>query len=180
MAVRVLMASDEDANLLEQLLRALRHPHGSGGVQVSMQPGRGLTVSLRRRAAVRPSQVDLARFLIVGQGGDYYSAYTLDDDDTQGADLVYIAKPHALQRTPWHGQTVNGYTYTYDTTAEERESDDGTTTEDQIITPSVVYSHDQIMAITGINGGTGVTDPNDDPVTWQAVDVPYRWAAKSE
>ena len=58
---------------------------------------------------------------------------------------VFVEKPYILRKTPFDGETVNDVTYTY-TTASLRTATDGTTEEDQAITPDY-YVGEIILAV---------------------------------
>jgi hypothetical protein len=108
------------------------------------------------------------RFTITAINND-----TLTCTPAGGGDAVTVAKHWDARRTPFDGETVNGYTYTY-SSATARQSDDGSTTEDQVITPPYFVGA-QIVAERNIAGGTGVTD-----VIWEDVNKAGRaWAEAS-
>lgn len=61
--------------------------------------------------------------------------------------LAIIAKPYLLRRSPFDGETVDGITYTYDTSvAGKRSATDGVDTESHLITPDYVVG-EEIVAI---------------------------------
>lgn len=178
MALRVLMAEDRDADLLESLIRALRNVRGAGGIQVTMMPGAGLTVTQRQRPH-HPTQVALGRFRITTNSWDWFQGRLVDPAGSPYGDTVYIAKPFHMQRTPWDGQTVGNYTYTYSSNAvrvSERSGDE----EEQRLTPDIVINHTEVLALAGIEGGTGIDDPDGHAIIWQAFDMPHVWALDVE
>ena len=76
----------------------------------------------------------------------------------QSGEAVNIALPYLLRRTPFDGETRNGITYTYDEEQDpmEREADDGSETETQVVVPSFVTG-DIVYAARPITGGVAVT-----------------------
>lgn len=98
-------------------------------------------------------------------------------DDGSGNQLK-IAKPYLLRQTPFDGNTLDGLTYSY-TDGTERNVDDGTDNENQIIVPSyTIKTNGVIYAAKGISGGTGVT-VDDEDLTWLDINVDARaWARK--
>ena len=98
------------------------------------------------------------RFRIVSEDGDYLTCNEWDGE-TQGSVEFIVAKNYLCRRTPFDGssRTVRGeeisYTYSSDT---EREADDGTNTEDQLVVPAYT-ADDEIFAMKPIAGGTGAS-----------------------
>ena len=80
---------------------------------------------------------------------------------TEGTVDLLVALPYLLRKTLFDTLTIDGITYTYDTNI-RRTLDDGTFSEDQVITPRYRgaiggYVGDVIYAARGITRGTGVT-----------------------
>jgi hypothetical protein len=106
------------------------------------------------------------------------------------AELIAVAKPYLLRRTPFHDMTVDGFSYSYTNMQERtktRSSDDKVET--QVVVPRYQDANYQsgstIYAVTGIQGGTGVveTGNEEDPtrkVVWLDLNVDGRaWAKKA-
>lgn len=105
------------------------------------------------------------RFQVTSVEGDYLICEYHNGFEAKGG-AVKIAKPWLLRRTPFDGKTRNGVTYTY-TDAQNRTGDDGS---QEAITPAYVAG-DQIVAVKGIAGGTGVNlaSPAPETVEWEDV-----------
>lgn len=93
------------------------------------------------------------------------------DGVTEGVSDLLVAKPYLLRRTPFHGKTVNGLTYSF-VSATQVSVTSGTTTETWVITRP--YSENDLLFVapagsTGVNYGTvAVTlfDLNADGRAW--------------
>ncbi len=115
----------------------------------------------------------LQRFRVVNMNtADVVTCHTWDGT-TEGVQLINIALPYLLRRTPFDGQTRDGVSYTY-TSNVERSASDGVDNETQVIVPGYV-DNDEIWA-TGTNviiGGVGVAG-----VVWLDLNLDGRaWAA---
>jgi len=92
---------------------------------------------------------------------DHLECYLYNAVDAEaGTQVVFVARPYQLQRTPFDGEIIvyaNGqsveYTYVDD---RKRSADDGSSSETQVMTPDY-YEGDIILAIRNIAGGTGLT-----------------------
>lgn len=114
------------------------------------------------------------RYKIVSVGNDVLLCHTWDGT-TEGADSIIIAKPYLLRRTPFHGQTRNGVTYSYTNAYTRTASKSGEDNITEIITTS--YQAGDI--IRAIPGPTDVTyedevvmleDANNDGRDWNESD----------
>lgn len=121
----------------------------------------------------------VAQFIVKSVGDDHLVCRTWDGVN-EGETDVMIAKPWLLRKTPFHGLTLNGKTYSYDS-GTARNVDDGNEDEDQVIIPSYTDpSGAVIYAVRGVVGGTGVVVESD-PVVWLDLNVDGRaWAKKHE
>ena len=122
-----------------------------------------------------------------GRHGVYKLTISSVDGDyvictTPSGATVNVAKPYLLRRTPFDGTTSgrDGITFTYSSDS-QREADDGTDTETQVVVPSYV-SGDTIYAIRYPVGGTDVTTGGspDESVTYLDINTDGRaWAKKA-
>lgn len=120
---------------------------------------------------------EIRRFRVVSVETDYLYCNTWDGV-TQGDVAVKVVLPYLLRRTPFDGYTRNGITYTY-TSDTEREADDGSDTETQVIVPSYVVD-DEIYAVRNVTGTSGVRDSDNVPVDWLDLNVDGRaWAKQA-
>ena len=97
------------------------------------------------------------RFRVKSVADDHIVCRTWDGKD-EGLGDIKVAKPWILRKEPWatSGRTIDGDSVTYDyTDGSEREADNGTTTEEQVIVPRY-NEDDEIYAMFGILGDTGV------------------------
>lgn len=133
-------------------------------------------VSTPARLQTAPRTQPFVRFEIVSHDGDFVLAKRFNPDGTKETTNTTIAKPPKLQRTPFDGQTRDGITYTYSSDF-EREADNSSDTEDQIINPLYVAG-DVIFAFKPANG-TGVTDDSSDDVIWQEMEGSTAWSKVS-
>jgi len=139
--------------------------------------GQRLPTQLHRIVQMRVLQV----------GGDWLLCEEWDGV-TAGA-RHYVAKPYKLRRTPFESRRINGLEYSY-TTDTERVADgdpwDGSNQETQVVVPAWAvadgasgYGGDLIYAVDDPAGGTAVTDPDSNPVTWLDLNLDGRaWAKK--
>jgi len=86
------------------------------------------------------------------------------DGEIEGTTLIQVAKPYELRRTPHHGKTVNGVSYTYSGNV-KRTARKGGLSEVQIVTPPY-YIGLVILACRDMLGGTGVK-VDDKSVVWE-------------
>ena len=161
MVDKLLSASDDDRRHLEDLLHWWRRGRGRPRPQPAA------------RRVLNPGGLAAARFQITGTSGDYWTAKLLDGDTPIGS-TVAIAKPHHLRRTPFDGETIGSYTYTY-TTDYARSSSDGTFTEAQVVTPAITNDFTEILAIGGLANPAALLDGSGNPITWQAEAGPHIW-----
>ena len=111
--------------------------------------------------------------MVKSVSADYLTCHTYNG--TEGTTDILVAKPHAA-RQPLIA-TYGGVTYTYtysagpDSLNSERESDDGSTAEDQIVTP-MWYSDELIQVARTDYSGVTVADV---PITYIEVS-PKCWA----
>ena len=130
-----------------------------------------------------PSMAYVRRFRVQSVENDYlvcrpYHAANESLGDTD----VNVAKPYELRRTPFHAQTIaypgaQSITYTY-ASQREREADDGTDTETQVMIPDY-WDDDEILAVRNIAGGTGVT-VSEVALVWEDLNTAGRmWAKES-
>lgn len=114
---------------------------------------------------------------------DYFVCRTLDFDNDNAAVVgsvdIYIAKPYDLRQTPFDGNgfTMNGVALTFSYSSATvrtvtRTSDSATET--QHIIP-YYYVDLEIVARRGVIGGTGLTDPNGNPIVWEALHDGRHW-----
>lgn len=115
--------------------------------------------------------VRVQRFQLVSVATDHLVCRLLDGA-TVGTANVLVAKPYLLRASI---AARGGLTYTY-TSSTERTADDGSGTEDQIVTPAYVAG-DEIVA-TLVRGGTGVTVASV-PVLWLELNQGRAWAQVS-
>jgi hypothetical protein len=167
------LLSEANAKELAQALSFIRAMRAGG---VTSGPfGLGLTPS-ESAALVGTSGVQRARFKVVSVHTDYLTCHTYDGTTT-GTEDIPVAMPWDLRRTPFHGLTVNGVTYTYSSDT-QRSATNGTDTETHVITPPY-FAGCEIWAFRAVGGGTSVT-VSSDGVTWQDMNVSGRaWAVKA-
>lgn len=94
------------------------------------------------------------RFKVVEVKGDYLVCNAFNGQVT-GTQKITVAKPWLLRRSPFDGESRDSITYTYSSDT-ERQADDGSNTEDQVVVPSYVVD-DEIYAEFDPEGGSGVT-----------------------
>ena len=104
---------------------------------------------------------------IVSVGDDYLTC-------SNSTGTVYILKPYTLRRSPFHGQTVDGVTYTYAADNATRTANAGAVTEIQKITPdywtgATIETFHMVAPVTLTNGQPcSVVDGNNDARAWAA------------
>ena len=138
-----------------------------------------------QRSVHSGGDVEVRRFRFVSSQNDYVIAQQWEGTDENGDDVwgkqERVAKPWKLRRTPFHGQTINGITYSY-TGIDQRTATRGSDEETQVIVPAYYAGgdyHDELRCIKGQIGGTGV-EVNDEDVLWSDLNVDGRaWAQES-
>ena len=152
--------------------RSLEVPEAGTGMEVQ-QVGNRWVVSLSRERII-PSAID--RFKIVEIKKDhlrcnFHNATHEEEEVTpaQNTTTIFIAKPFQLRKTPFDGETIlypntQSITYTYesDEFGRAREADDGTDTEDQVMTPDY-FIGEEILAVF-IETGLKTNATEDPPV----------------
>lgn len=107
------------------------------------------------------------------------------DGETLGEDLIYVAKPWLLRRTPFDGETRDDISYVYSSNTERTATivDTGET-EEQVIVPrwKVIDSGDDVIFATrGHVGGLLLDEEDYGDVIWLDENRDGRfWAKKSE
>lgn len=134
------------------------------------------TINAPSQKRTSPKTQPFVRFEVVSHDGDFILAKKFNPDGTKEATDTTIAKPQLLQRTPFDGVTWSGITYTYSSDT-EREADNTSDTEDQVISPAYLAGH-EIFAFKPANG-TGVLDDLGDPVIWQEQESARAWSKVS-
>ena len=128
----------------------------------------------------------VVRFRLKAVYDDYLECKQLDGT-TEVGPTVKVAKPYHLRRTPFHGKTINGITYTY-TGVQSRTKTRASPseTENQVIVPAYQeavtgYGGDEIYACKP-SGGTGVKiGYKDEDVIWLDINNAGRaWAKVTE
>ena len=104
---------------------------------------------------------------------DYLVCNEWDGDEASDED-IYVARPYELRKTPFDGETVNGYAFSYNTLATERTSTGGGDSEDQVIVPE--YFVGQI--ILAIELDDTLVTVSGSAVTWQEFQPARQWAKK--
>lgn len=120
--------------------------------------------------------VRFKRFRVKEVLGDYLRCRPFNGNAEEAQDFL-VAKPPLLQRTPFDGLERGGIGYVY-TSNEERTATKtaDSNTETQIVIPGYMVD-DILIAVTPIEGGTGVT-VNGKAVVW--MDTSARmWAKKA-
>lgn len=125
-------------------------------------------------AVERSDSIRHQQFQVVSVGTDYLVCSRHNGTSAE-AGSVKVALPYLLRKTPFDGKTRNSIAYTYSSVTQRTAGG----SEAQLITPSYV-ADDIIYAISGVTGGTGVTDENSEPVTWLDLNLDGRaWAKES-
>ena len=101
------------------------------------------------------------------------------DGETEGADEFHVAKPFGLRRTPFHGQTVDGITYTFSGMIRRTASKSGIPSETQVIIPGY-FVDGELYAASGLAGASGVDVAGVGVTDFMDVNIDARaWAAES-
>lgn len=106
---------------------------------------------------VQPPHVQLGailQFRIVTVQDDHLVCNTWDGT-AAGSGAVLIAKPYLLRRTPFHGKTRDGITYSY-AAAQSRTATLGADSENQVVVPNYVAGDVIYAADVASKGGAGV------------------------
>lgn len=122
----------------------------------------------------KPGIPQIALFQVVSVGTDYLVCNPFDGASGEaGTDVVNVALPYLLRRTPFHGSTREGIAYSY-TSATARTATLGSDTESQVIVPSYAAG-DLIFAVRGVLRGTGavLTDGNNATTALDWVDMNF-------
>lgn len=141
------------------------------------QSGQGIAELRKPRKDASGGSVSTYR--IVSVESDHYVCHTWDEATlTEGSSEVLIARPWE-HRNSILSEEIAGTTYDYTyTTTTERESDDGSTTETQVIVPYIILHEDgdNPTVICAIECNTGV-EVEGSPVTLLDINVAGRaWA----
>lgn len=102
-------------------------------------------------------------------------AWNWSDATASGVD-VNVAKPYTLRLSPFDGEEQNGITYTY-TDGENRNADDGSSSEDQIIVPAYDLYDDNIIMVMAADTGVIV---GEETLTLIDINVDGRQWAKED
>lgn len=141
-------ASDNRIPDFKKGAKSLKSTHLNQLVKSVNRLTSGVDLPSQSKTAGKAGAVAAVAFTLVSVSNDY-----LVCTDANG-NTVNIAKPYELRYTPFHGQTINGITYTYSSST-QRSATDGTDTETQYITPNYVAGAEIIAS--KVKGGTGVT-----------------------
>lgn len=118
--------------------------------------------------------VTVALFQVVSVQTDYLVCNPLDGaTGVASTDVVNVALPYLLRRTPFDGSTREGISYTY-TSNIQRTASDGSDTETQVIVPSYAAG-DSIFAMRGVLRGTGavLVDGNNNTTALDWIDMNF-------
>ena len=133
--------------------------------------------------------VTFDRFKITDVFGDHLecnfhnaTVETEQDSPVQNTTTIFVAKPFQLRNTPFDSKTIayiNGqnitYTYGAEASARAREADDGTDTEDQVMTPDY-FIGEEILALY-IETGLKADGPTQ-RIFWEDINTCGRFWAK--
>lgn len=146
--------------------------------------GSKIGIAHTRRSAM-PTKAVVRRFRVKSEQADYVVCrlwYPAADSGAgvEGTVDVNIAKPYLLRRTPFDGVAITYpgaqvITYTY-TQHYSRSADDTVDTETQVMTPRY-FVNEQILAVRGIGGSTGVA-VSGDWLVWEDLNGAGRHWAK--
>jgi len=167
----------EQWNLMVDLLKMLSRSGVGGGNYISTGEG------VYQRKQPSGTALRVKTFKVLGLLEDYVLAreWSTANNDTVGNDSVQIAYPAVFRKVEYHGQTINGVTYTY-TSPDSRTATVGSDTENQRITPG--YRETSfIVAVVNIEGGTGLIldrgGADEEEVIWVDLNVDGRvWAGE--
>ena len=93
-------------------------------------------------------------------------------EDNHGEQVV-VAKPWMVRRSPFDGKTINGFTYTY-TSANTRDSDDGSEVQVQEITPS--YFDGMVIMVVPYRTDVQISEGRRINVDWVELSGGQSWA----
>lgn len=133
-----------------------------------------------------PYAVGMARFALFGAGGgkveqskvvsvfsDYLTCISIRSGTSTGTYFA-VAKPYKLRRAPFHGQTINGITWTYSTDG-SRLATDSSLSQTEIIVPRYTEGSDLIYIINADH--TEIADGSGEEITKIDANVDGRaWA----
>lgn len=138
------------------------------------------TKSLRGNYRAPSLDANFVKMKVVTVEGDYLTCKLVEKIEgttiTVGDTTINVAKPWELRETYLDGTTNNGITYAY-TDGENRNADDGTNDEDQVIVPAYDI-HDDVL-INAFQVYTGVT-VGSEPVVWEDMNTAGRAWAKQD
>lgn len=136
-----------------------------------------------RLVLVMPQASAVQRFRIVSEADDYLvcHVYNADPDlagSGEGTEVVNVAKPFLLRRTPFDGESIDygdqTVSYSYDSaSSRETTSDDGTET--HVLTPAY-FAGEEIVAFRDPGGGTGVVDDEGETVIFEEKNAGRFWS----
>jgi hypothetical protein len=124
----------------------------------------------------RLKPTNVRRFVVDTVETDFLYCYTWDGT-TQGTELIAVALPYLLRRTPFDGLTRSTYTYAYTNNIERVSTADDDTEETQQITPAYIAG-DEILAVRYIKGNTVAYDDYDALISWEDMNTDGRQWAK--
>ena len=114
------------------------------------------------------------QFAVVKVATDYVVCNRSSSISSEGGE-VKVALPYLLRRTPFDGLSRNSISYTYASAIQRTAGG----SETQLITPGYVAG-DIIYGISGVSGGTGVSDEGELPVDWLDLNLDGRaWAKEA-
>ena len=122
------------------------------------------------------------RFRLKAVYDDYLECKQLNGT-TEVGPTIKVAKPYNLRKTPFHGKTISGITYTYTGAQSRTKTRTSTSTkENQVITPAYQvavddddYDGDEIYACKP-SGGTGVKIGDEDVIWLDINNAGRAWA----
>lgn|SRR5205809_858770 len=106
---------------------------------------RGTAITTNRTSpATEPEKIK--QYLLIAVHEDHLNCYEMLRDG-YGTELVYIAKPHGLRKSPWDNHTVDGEVYEVDDDdSTKRTASTGGATEAQRVVPYYVEGFSVIYA----------------------------------
>jgi len=142
-----------------------------------------LRLSIDGDLSLPPLGGSVYRFRLKAVYHDYLECKQLDGTTFAPEVTVKVAKPYNLRKTPFHGKTINGITYTYTGTQSRTKTREGAT-ENQVITPAYQvavpgYDGDEIYACKP-SGGTGVKIDDEDVIWLDINNAGRAWAKVKE
>ena len=134
-------------------------------------------VDARQKQRARSLNIPFVKMKVITVEDDYLTCKrvraidgtTITTDDA----IINVAKPWELRQTYLHNTTNNGITYDY-TDGTERNADDGSDDEDQVIVPAYDIHTDVIINCFQVYTGVII---DDNPVMWEDLNTAGRaWA----